>query len=113
MSQLNFKHLRYFWMVAKTGSITRASEQLGLSPQSISTQISELEGNLGVQLLRKLGRGVEPTEMGRRVFSYADEIFSIGSELMDVLHEQGGKRALPFRVGLVDSVPKSVAYRIL
>lgn len=113
MAQLNYKHLRYFWMVAKTGSITRASEQLELSPQSISTQISELEGNLGVQLLRKLGRGVEPTEMGRRVFSYADEIFSIGSELMDVLHEQGTKRGLPFRVGLVDSVPKSVAYRIL
>lgn len=113
MSSLNYKHLRYFWMVAKTGSIAKASDQLSLSPQSISTQISELESNLGVQLLRKVGRGLEPTEMGRRVFSYADEIFTIGSELLDVVHDQSQKRGTPFRVGVVDSVPKSVTYRIL
>lgn len=112
MSVLNYKHLRYFWMVAKTGSITLASEQLDLSPQSISGQIGELESSLNVQLLRKIGRGVEPTEMGRKVFSYADEIFTIGSQLLDIVHDQTAKKSLPFRIGIVDSVPKSVAYRI-
>jgi LysR family transcriptional activator of nhaA len=113
MSALNYKHLRYFWMVAKTGSIAKASEQLSLSPQSISTQISELEASLSVQLLRKVGRGLEPTEMGRRVFSYADEIFTIGNELLEIVHDQTIKKSIPFRIGIVDSVPKSVSYRII
>ena len=88
MSSLNYKHLRYFWMVAKTGSIVRASEQLYCSAQSISGQLGELENSLGVQLLKKAGRGLELTEMGRKIFSYADEIFSLGTELLEVAHQQ-------------------------
>ncbi|MBL8491519.1 MAG: LysR family transcriptional regulator, partial [Rhodocyclaceae bacterium] len=57
MAQLNFKHLRYFWMVGKAGSIARAGEQLHLTPQSISGQLRGLEESLGVELLRKAGRG--------------------------------------------------------
>jgi LysR family transcriptional activator of nhaA len=110
---LNFKHLRYFWMVGKTGSIARASEQLHLSPQSISVQLGDLENSLGVQLFRKVGRGLELTDMGRRVFSYADEIFSIGNELLELTQHQQGRKSIPFRIGITDSVPKSVAYRVI
>jgi LysR family transcriptional regulator, transcriptional activator of nhaA len=113
MTNLNFKHLRYFWMVAKTGSIARASEQLYLSPQSISGQLGELENSLGVQLLKKAGRGLELTDMGRRIFSYADEIFALGGELLDVTQNQQVRKSVPFRIGVTDSVPKSVAYRII
>ena len=113
MSNLNYKHLRYFWMVAKTGSIVRASEQLYLSPQSISGQLGELESSLGIQLLRKVGRGLELTDMGRRVFSYADEIFALGAELLDAAHRQQVKKSAPFRIGITDSVAKSVAYKII
>lgn len=113
MKNLNFKHLRYFWMVAKTGSIARASEQLYCSPQSISGQLGELESSLGVQLLKKAGRGLELTEMGRKIFSYADEIFALGSELLDVTQNQQVRKSVPFRIGVTDSVPKSVAYRII
>lgn len=113
MTHLNFKHLRYFWMVAKTGSIARASEQLHLSPQSISGQLGELESNLGVQLFKKAGRGLQLTDMGRRVFSYADEIFALGGELVELTQHQRVKRSVPFRIGITDSVPKSVAYRII
>jgi len=113
MGNLNFKHLRYFWMVAKTGSIVRASEQLDLSPQSISGQLGDLENSLGVQLFRKVGRGLELTEMGRRVFSYADEIFALGVELLDVTQNQQVKKSTPFRIGITDSVAKSVAYRVI
>jgi len=84
MSALNYKHLRYFWMVAKSGSIARACEQLHLTPQAVSGQLRELEEALGVELLRRAGRGLELTEAGRRILSYADEIFSLGDELLDV-----------------------------
>lgn len=113
MKNLNFKHLRYFWMVGKTGSIVSASEQLNLSPQSISAQLGDLENNLGVQLFRKLGRGLELTDIGRRIFSYADEIFSLGNELLEVAQDQEVRKNIPFRIGITDSVPKSVAYRVI
>lgn len=113
MANLNFKHLRYFWMVAKTGSIVKASEQLYLSPQSISGQLGELENSLGLQLLRKVGRGLELTDMGRRVFSFADEIFTIGGELLELTHNQQTRKSAPFRIGITDSVAKSVAYRVI
>ena len=113
MNNLNFKHLRYFWMVGKTGSIARASEQLSLSPQSISVQLGDLESSLSVQLFRKVGRGLELTDMGRRIFSYADEIFSLGNELLEVAQHQEVRKSISFRIGITDSVPKSVAYRVI
>ena len=113
MENLNYKHLRYFWMVAKSGSIVRASEQLYCSPQSISGQLGELENNLGVQLLKKAGRGLVLTDVGRRVFSYADEIFALGSELLEATQQQTIKKSAPFRIGITDSVAKSIAYRII
>ena len=113
MATLNFKHLRYFWMVAKTGSIARAAEQLCLTPQSISGQLSEFSSTLGVELFRRSGRNLELTDSGRRILSYAEEIFTIGDELLDVLSDQQAQKSLPFRVGISDSVSKSVAYRLL
>src|SRR3990167_8658643 len=85
MAALNFKHLRYFWMVAKSGSIARASEQLHLTPQSISGQLSELEATLGVDLFRRAGRGLELTETGQRLLGYAEQIFALGDEMLDSL----------------------------
>ena len=113
MITLNFKHLRYFWRVAKAGSITRASELLHLTPQSISGQLTTLENALGVQLFQRAGRNIELTETGRRTLSYADEIFTLGDELVDMLSDPPAQRALVFKVGVADVVPKSVAYRLI
>lgn len=113
MPALNYKHLRYFWMVAKTGSIARASEQLHLTPQSISGQLSEFEGTLGIELFRRVGRGLEVTDAGRRIYSYAEEIFALGDELLEAVHDQSAVKAVPFRVGIADAVPKLVAYRLI
>lgn len=110
VAALNYKHLRYFWMVAKCGGIARAGEQLHLTPQSISGQLRELEEALGTDLFRRAGRGLELTDMGRRILGYAEEIFALGDELMDVVRDQSTKVGLPFRVGIADSVPKSVTY---
>lgn len=113
MAGINYKHLRYFWMVAKSGSIARASERLHLTPQSISGQLAEFESVLGHKLFRRAGRGQELTEVGQRALGYAEQIFALGDELLEGLREDGGPQAMPFRVGIADSVPKTLAYRVV
>lgn len=111
---MNYKHLHYFWMVVREGGVQRAGEKLHLSPQTLSTQIHQLEERLGRPLLRKAGRGVEPTEPGRMVMQYADKIFTLGRELEDAL--RGGRdapRGPVLKVGFVDSIPKTIAYHLL
>lgn len=113
MSTINFKHLRYFWTVAKSGSIARASAQLHVTPQSISSQLGELEEALGATLFRRAGRGLEMTDTARRIVSYAEEIFGLEDELLAVVRDRGERAALPFRIGIADSVPKSLTYGII
>ena len=113
MAALNFKHLRYFWAVAKSGSIARASAQLHVTPQSISSQLTELEAALGVTLLRRAGRGLEVSDIGQRIVGYAEEIFGVEDELLAIVREQDRRTALPFRIGIADSVPKSLTYRVI
>jgi len=110
---LNYKHLHYFWAVAREGGVARASERLHLTPQTISGQLSLLEDHLGVDLFTRVGRNLEITEAGRMVLSYADEIFSLGGELEEVVHQLPAGRPQLFRVGVVDVLPKSIAHRIL
>ena len=110
---INYKHLHYFWVVAKEGSIARASERLHLTPQTISGQLSLLEENLGEALFNRVGRNLELTETGRLTLSYADEIFTLGGELEEVIHNIPSGRRVVFKVGVVDVVPKSIAYRLL
>ena len=113
MSTLNFKHLRYFWMVAKTGSIARAAEQLHLTPQSISGQLSEFADTLGVELFRRSGRQLELTDTGRRILSHAESIFSTGDELLEIVRDQSRTATTTFRVGCADSVSKLIACRLV
>ena len=110
---INYKHLHYFWVVAKEGGIARASERLHLTPQTISGQLSVLEQNLGEALFNRVGRNLELTQTGRLTLSYADEIFSLGSELEQVVRNLPDDRPLLFKVGIADVVPKSIAYRLL
>jgi LysR family transcriptional activator of nhaA len=84
---VNYKHLHYFWAVAREGGIARASERLHLTPQTISGQLSLLEEYLGVRLFTWVGRNLELSETGRLVLSYADEIFSLGGELEEVIRQ--------------------------
>jgi LysR family transcriptional activator of nhaA len=113
MSNLNFKHLRYFWAVATHGSIARASEILHLTPQTISGQLRELEQQLKAKLFQKSGRNLALTDTGRVVFSYADEMFRMGDELQDVLAGRISGAGLTLTVGVAMVVPKLLAYRVL
>lgn len=113
MSTLNYKHLHYFWAVAKAGGVGKAAERLHLTPQSISGQIGVLEEALATQLFRRTGRKLELTEAGRLALSYAEEIFVLGEELQEALRHHPASRTIQFRVGIADMVAKSVAYHLL
>ena len=111
---MNFKHLHYFWATARAGGVMRAGEQLNITPQTLSGQIKLLEERLGCPLFRKSGRRLELTEEGRTALGYADQIFALGAEMEAAIHRaRSGGQVLDFRVGLADSVPKAVAYRLL
>ncbi len=113
MKSLNLKHLRYFWAVASNGSIARASEVLHLTPQTISGQLRDLEESVGTKLFEKVGRNLALTDMGRLVFSYADEMFRISAELQDVVAGRTPGSRLSLNVGIAMVVPKLLAYRVL
>lgn len=110
---MNYKHLYYFWTVAKAGSIARASEQLHLTPQTISGQLSLFENVLGETLFDRSRRRFALTDAGRTVLGYAEEIFSLGKEMEEVLRHRPGGRPLQFRVGVSDAVPKALAYKLI
>jgi len=111
---MNFKHLYYFWVTAKAGGVMRAGEQLHTTPQTLSGQIKLLEDWLGRKLFQKSGRNLELTEDGHLALGYADQIFALGVELETAVRQaHGGQRVLDFKVGVADSVTKSVAYRLL
>lgn len=111
---MNYKHLHYFYQVARLGGVNRASERLHLSPQTISGQIQSLEEALGMPLFAKSGRGLALTDTGRMVFGYADAIFSIGAELEEAVRESPHQgKLLEFRVGVADAVPKTIACRLI
>lgn len=113
MRHLNYAHLQYFWTVAKEGSIARASEVLHLAPQTISGQLKLLEETIGDPLFQRVGRGLVLSETGHLVKQYADEIFALGAELTQVVREKKPGRAGVLNVGIVNSIPKLIAYRIL
>jgi len=111
---MNFKHLYYFWRVAKAGGVVRAGEELHVTPQTISGQIGLLEDELGAPLFARRGRKLELTDAGKLAFGYAQDIFTLGSELEESLRNYpAGGRPVEFRVGVSDAVPKTIAYRLI
>jgi LysR family transcriptional activator of nhaA len=113
MEWINYHHLLYFWTVARTGSIARASQELLLSPPTISSQISRLEDRLGEKLFTRSGRRLVLTDAGQIAFRYAEEIFSLGRELTDTLQGRPTGHPLRLRVGVADHLPKWIAYHLI
>lgn len=113
MRHLNYNHLLYFWTVAREGSIIKATEELHLTPQTISGQMKLLEQSIGEPLFHRVGRGLSLTEAGHMVYQYADEIFTLGAEL--AARARSGRTTVPrvLAVGVVNSIPKLITSRIL
>jgi len=110
---LNYHHLRYFWTVAKEGGLTKASAKLHVSQPTISAQIKALEDVFGQKLFRRAGRNLVLTEAGQLVLNYAEDIFSIGQDLLDSVKQRATSRPLRLRLGIADALPKLVAYHII
>ncbi len=113
MRHLNYSHLLYFWTVAREGSIAKASTVLHLTPQTISGQLKLLDEAVGERLFVRAGRRLVLSDLGKVVFQYADEIFTLGAELAHVARGRAPGMPLVLNVGIVDSIPKLVTYRVL
>jgi LysR family transcriptional activator of nhaA len=113
MQWLNYHHLLYFWLSAREGSVTAAAKKLRLAQPTVSEQIRQLEEAIGRPLFERKGRGLMLTETGRTVLDYAEEIFGLGRELLDVLEGGRPERRRKLVVGLTDALPKLVVHRLL
>lgn len=112
MSHLNYNHLYYFWMVCKQGSLTKAADALFLTPQTVTGQIKALEQRLNGKLTKRNGRTVEPTELGQLVFKYADRMFDLSYEMLDIVN-YSQRANLLFEVGVADALSKRLVSQIL
>ncbi|AXK39898.1 transcriptional activator NhaR [Crenobacter cavernae] len=110
---LNYKHLHYFWAVAREGGVNRAAERLGMSAQTVSGQVSRLELALGKALFTQQGRKLVLTEAGRVALQYADQIFLLGETLQETLEEETPGATVRLSAGITDVLPKTVSYRLL
>ncbi|CAM3011993.1 transcriptional activator NhaR [Vibrio rarus] len=112
MSHLNYNHLYYFWMVCKQGSLTKAADALFLTPQTVTGQIKALEQRLNGKLTKRNGRSIEPTELGQLVFKYADRMYDLSYEMLDIVN-YSQRANLLFEVGVADALSKSLVSQIL
>lgn len=113
MTWLNYHHLLYFWKVAKTGSVTAASKELRLAHPTLSAQIRTLEKNLGHKLFRQVGRNLQLTETGQLAYRYANDIFSLGEELIHAIEGRPASGGIRLKVGVSEVLPKPMAYKFL
>jgi len=109
----NYKHLYYFWVVAKEGGITRAADKLGMAVQTVSAQVRELERALGYALLKPAGRGLELTDAGLAAMQQADQIFQLGEALPERVRDAVSTPSVRLAVGISDGLPKLVVHRLL
>ena len=112
MDNLNFRHLYYFWVIAREGSIVRAAEHLDLTPQTLSGQLATFESALGGALFRRANRSLQLTDFGRTVLGYADEMFQTAQALSDVISQPPGERPLSLAIGIAASIHKLIAYHL-
>ncbi len=112
MSHLNYNHLYYFWMVCKQGSVSKAADALFLTPQTVTGQIKALEDRINGKLTKRVGRNVEPTELGQLIYKYADRMFDLSYEMLDIVNYSQRSNLL-FDVGVADALSKRLVSKVL
>ena len=109
----NYKHLYYFWVVAKEGGISKAADKLDMAVQTVSAQVRELERSLGYALLKPAGRGLVLTDAGHAAMQQADQIFQLGEKLPARVRDAVSSPTIRLAVGICDGLPKLVVHRLL
>lgn len=112
-NQFSYRHLYYFWVVAKEGGMSRAAERLGMAVQTVSTQVRELESELGCSLLKPAGRGLALTEAGITAMRQADQIFQLGEALPQLVRDAASAQGVRLAVGIPDGIPKMAVRHLL
>ena len=112
-ARLNLKHLHYFWLIAREGSIAKASELLDLTPQTLSGQLSSLENHFGQPLFRRENRSLKLTEKGQWAFHYAEQIFALTEEMEAGIQDFDQQGPLKLSVGISASIHKLIAWQLL
>ena len=112
-TDFNYRHLYYFWVVAKEGGMARAAARLDMAVQTVSTQVRELERTLGATLLKPAGRGLALTEAGLVALRQADQIFQLGEQLPAAVRDAASSPSVRLAVGVSDGLPKLVVHRLM
>ena len=107
MPRLNYHHLHYFWVVAKDGNLTRAAARLHVSQSALSSQIKQLEAQLGQQLFARVGRTLRLTEAGQVALAYAEPIFASGNELLALLRDGRPSERQVLRIGGLSTLSRN------
>lgn len=114
MSQsFSYRHLYYFWVVAKAGGVTRGADRLGMAVQTVSAQVKELERSLGFALFKPAGRGLALTEAGHAAMRQAEQIFQLGEMLPSAVRDAVSSPSVRLAVGISDAMPKLVVRRLM
>lgn len=108
MQWLNYHHLFYFRVIATEGGIARAAEKLRLGQPTLSAQLKQLEDMIGKPLFVRRNRKLFLTEAGKAALDYANEIFRLGDEMLEVLKDETSQNQIHLQIGALDSVPKNV-----
>jgi len=109
---INYHHLNYFKVIATEGSISKAALKLRLGQPTLSAQLKNFEENIGAKLFERQHKKLILTEAGHMTLKYANEIFRLGGELVEVLHDDLDQRRINVQVGALDSIPKHLIVQI-
>lgn len=113
MLRFSYRHLHYFWVVAKEGGFAKAAARLGVAVQTVSVQVHELEQSLGHALLKPAGRGIALTQAGVAAMRQADEIFRLGEALPSLVRDAATSPSVRLAVGISDGLPKLAVHRLM
>lgn len=106
---LNYHHLYYFLVISLEGGISKASAKLGIGQPALSAQLRVFEDSIGVSLFERHHKRLVLTETGKVVQEYAQEIFRMGSEMVEVVHDKLPAKRVHVQLGALDSIPKHVS----
>lgn len=110
---LNYHHLHYFHVIAKEGTIAKAAEKLGMGQPTLSTQLKQLEESLGKNLFERRKQRLILTEAGKIAYEYADQVFRLGSEMVEALNDRLQNNRVHVQIGALDSVPKPITLEVV
>lgn len=110
---INYHHLFYFKTIAEEGTVSKAAAKLRLGQPTLSAQLKQFEDSLGVQLFERHHKKLVLTEQGRVALDYSKNIFRMGSEMYEVLHDRLKPLKPSLHIGALDSVPKQIVLQLV